>query len=491
MYKYGVYGQIGADIIQGVERASTVAVYFGTAPVNLLLDYSGKVNKPIRISNMNEARSLLGGQFSSSDKWSKYTLCEAIEAHFNNRIGNVGPIYVVNVLDPDTHKGEAETVQLTFTNKKATVTADDIILSTFAIEGKTLGTDYTLSYNTDSGVLTITDIGTTPMTSIQASYTPVDFDAIDETTVIGGKDTSGVTTGIAAIAQVYQTYNAVPTYLAAPGWSETPAVYNALVDASQLINDHWYAFVFADIPVTADTIDEAIEWKSTNGYTSGASKVFWPKVTDNGTIYHLSTLALVEKMRVDISHNNIPFETCANKPVPASGLYISAESAIVGYERPDANRLAAAGITTGIFWEGDWRVWGDHTAAFVDGGDYQAREIFDTNMLMLYYIVNSFQREWGDTIDQPMTVALRDTILNREQEKLDALVSVGALIGTPTVEIVDGSTSAEGTDRLLAGFEWQIATTVTPPLKSATMTVSYTDAGYAVLYEEEATGGEQ
>ena len=38
MYKYGVYGQIGADIIQGVERASTVAVYFGTAPVNLLLE---------------------------------------------------------------------------------------------------------------------------------------------------------------------------------------------------------------------------------------------------------------------------------------------------------------------------------------------------------------------------------------------------------------------------------------------------------------------
>ena len=97
--------------------------------------------------------------------------------------------------------------------------------------------------------------------------------------------------------------------------------------------------------------------------------------------------------------------------------------------------------------------------------------------------------EWGDTIDQPMTVALRDTILNREQAKLDALVAVGALIGSPTVEIVDGSTSAEGTDRLLAGFEWQIATTVTPPLKSATMTVSYTDAGYAVLYEEE--GGEE
>ena len=71
MYKYGVYGEIGADIINGVSRASTVAVYFGTAPVNLLQDYSGKVNEPIRISNMNEARQLLGGQFSSSDKWTK------------------------------------------------------------------------------------------------------------------------------------------------------------------------------------------------------------------------------------------------------------------------------------------------------------------------------------------------------------------------------------------------------------------------------------
>lgn len=489
MYKYGVYGEIGADIINGVSRASTVAVYFGTAPVNLLQDYSGKVNEPIRISNMNEARQLLGGQFSSSDKWTKYTLCEAIEAHFNNRIGNVGPIYVINVLDPATHQGEEETVQLTFANKKATVTADDIIISTFAIEGKVLGTDYTLSYDTGKGVLTVTDIGTTPMTSIQASYTPVDFDSIDADVVIGGKDTSGATTGIAALGKVYRKYNAVPTYLAAPGWTETPAVYNALVSASQLINDHWYAFVFADIPVTADTIDEAIEWKATNDYTSGASKVFWPKAEDNGTVYHLSTLALVEKMRVDISHNNVPFETCANKSIPASGLYISAGSAVVGFDRPDANLLAAAGITTGIFWEGDWRIWGDHTAAFVDGGSYQAREIFETNMLMLYYIVNSFQRDWGSTIDQPMTVALRDTILNREQAKLDALVAVGALIGSPTVEVVDGSTSAEGTDRLLAGFEWQIATTVTPPLKSATMTVSYTDAGYAVLYGEE--GGEE
>lgn len=485
-YKYGVYGQIGADIIQGVEKASVVAVYIGTAPVHLLADYKGKVNTPIRISNINEARALLGAQFSSSDKWGKYTLCEAVEAHFNNRIGNVGPIYVINVLDPATMQGEQEEVELTFANRRATIVADDIIVSTLVLTGKTLGTDYTLTYNDTTGTLTITDIGGTPMTTIQATYTPVDTDGVDADVIIGGKDSSGNETGIAAIAKVYRNYNAVPTYIAAPTWSETPSVYEALCSASQLINDHWFAFVFADIPVSAaDTIDEAIAWKATNDYTSGVSKVFWPKVQDNGTIYHISTLALAEKMRVDIANDNIPYEQCANKPIPATALYISASSPVVGYDRPDANKLCAAGITTGIFWEGDWRVWGDHTAAFVDGGSYQAREIFDTNIIMLNYIVNSFQREWGNTIDEPMTVALRDTILNREQEKLDALVSVGALIGAPTVELVD-TASAEGTDVLLAGFEWQIATTVTPPLKSATVTVSYTNAGYAVLYGDEA-----
>lgn len=487
-YKYGVYGNIGDDVVQSVSRASVVPVYFGTAPVNLLADYKNAVNTPVRIYNLNEAREKLG-HFADSSLWSKFTLCEAIEAHFNNEAGNIGPIYVVNVLDPDIHASAEVTEELTFVNRKATLAETDIIISTFVIDGKVLGTDYTLSYNSTKGVLTITDIGTTPMTTIDASFKRIDFEEITAETVIGGTDSNGLTTGIASLRQVYQNYNAIPTYLAAPGWSEDPTVYDALVAASQGINDHWRAFVFADIPTTnVANIAAAIKWKEDNGYISGYSKVFWPKVKSGSTtIYHLSTLALVEKIRCDINNNNIPFETCANKPISASGLYISDSSKLVGYDRPDANTLTAAGITTAIYWESNWRIWGDHTAAYADGGDYMAREIFDTNMLMIFYITNEFQREWGNTIDQPMTLALRDTILNREQEKLDALVSVGALIGTPTVELTSGQ-SSESSDVLLASFEWHISATITPPLKAATVTVSYTDAGFAVLYGDE--GGE-
>lgn len=479
-YKYGVYGSVGSDIVQNASKASVVLVYIGTAPVHLLSDYSQAVNTPIKISNLNQAKSLLG-HFSDSSLWADYTLCEAVEAHFNNPNGNVGPIYVINVLDPAVHTGEQQSVELVFANRKATITTTDIVLSTFAIADKVLGSDYMLSYNAASGVLTITDIGETPMTNETASYSTVDPQEVTADDIIGQVTADGQTKGLASLRLVYQLYGAVPTYIAAPGWSEIPEVYEAIVAASQGINDHWSAFVFADIPVDeAQTISAAIAWKEANGYTSGYSKVFWPKVKNNSAIYHLSTLALVEKIRCDLENNNIPFETCANKSIPVSGLYISESSKLLGYDRPDANTLTAAGITTAIYWESGWRIWGDHTAAYSYNGSYESREIFDTTIIMLFYIVNEFQREWGSTIDEPMTISLKDTILNREQEKLDALVSVGALIGTPTVEFVDDEES--DADMLLSYFRWNIAATVAPPLKAATVTVSYTDAGLKVLY---------
>ena len=97
--KYGVYGVIGNDIAQNASQAGMAPVYFGTAPVNLLSDPAGTVNVPVKISNLSDAQKKLG-HFSDSAKWGKYTLCEAVAAHLANKNGNVGPIYVINVLDP-------------------------------------------------------------------------------------------------------------------------------------------------------------------------------------------------------------------------------------------------------------------------------------------------------------------------------------------------------------------------------------------------------
>ena len=480
-YKYGVYGVIGNDIAQNASQAGMAPVYFGTAPVNLLSDLTGKVNVPVKISNLSDAQKKLG-HFSDSAKWGKYTLCEAVAAHFANKNGNVGPIYVINVLDPETHKKSNKTTKsLTFANKKATIEADDIILKSFAIDDKVLGTDYTIDYSFGTGILTITDKGEEAMTTVSASYDTVDTDVVTATTVIGEAKEDGSVSGIAALKLLYQTCNVIPTYLAAPGWSDKKEVYDALVAASQNINGHWCAFVYADIPVDANkTITAAKAWKAANGYTSGFSKVFWPMVKDGSTVYHLATLALVEKIRCDLANGDVPFETEGNKAIPVTGLYFGEGVNANGFDKSDANELTAAGISTAIYWESNWRMWGDHTAAYTYGGSHKAREIFDVNMLMLFYIANSFQKEWGTTIDKPMTLALRDTILNREQEKLDVLVAKGALIGTPSVEFLE--TNNETTDMMNGDFRWDISATITPPLKSATGVVSYTDAGFSAYF---------
>ena len=139
-YLHGAYGEITESKVQKTTQADVVAAYIGTAPVNLIRGYAAKdlVNMPIKLSNMSDAQNKLG--YASG--WDKFTLCEAFAEHFDNTVGNVGPIYVVNVLDPDTHrKAQATTKSLTFANYRCEFESDTIILDTFAIEDKVEGTD--------------------------------------------------------------------------------------------------------------------------------------------------------------------------------------------------------------------------------------------------------------------------------------------------------------------------------------------------------------
>lgn len=73
----------------------------------------------------------------------------------------------------------------------------------------------------------------------------------------------------------------------------------------------------------------------------------------------------------------------------------------------------------------------------------------------------------------------------REQEKLDGYVSMGALIGEPKILFLESENST--TDIMNGDFRWDINVTPTPPLKSASVYVAYTDAGFSVYYE----GGEE
>lgn len=490
-YLYGAYGHINNTVAQSAVQAGTTPVYIGTAPVNLVRNFGGAgiINEPVKLNNMIDAQKKLG----FAKDWGAFTLCEVVNAHFNNAIGNIGPIYVINVLDPATHrKSEATTKALTFAGGRAEFVSETIILDTLTIAGEYVeGVDYSVDYNFTKGAVIINSLDkNAPLTgTLNVTYSEIDDSKVKEADIVGGVTASGEYSGISAIALLYPEQFAVTNLIAAPGWSHMPAVYNAMVTASQKINGHWDAFVLADLPLVddktaaaVDTIEKAIEWKQENAFNSERSKVFWPQATDNfGKNYHLSTLAAVELMRADYSHNSVPMETCGNKAVPVIKQYFGANAVNRGFDQQAGKELTQKGISTVVAWAGEWVLWGDHTAAYTYGAEVDPRAIFDVSMRMLMHITNNFQREWSPKIDEPMTRALKDQIINREQEKLDGYVSMGALIGAPAIMFLESENNVE--DIMNGDFRWDIAVTPTPPLKSASVYVAYTDAGFSVYYE--------
>ena len=481
-YKHGAYGEITKSKAVAAAQADTVLVYVGTAPVHLISGYSsaGIINTPVRLRNMNEAKSLFG----YSDDWEKFTLCEAFAEHFDNSVANSGPIYVINVLDPDTHKG----TQVSLSNQDFTDgpvyinNGSNVVLDSVGITGKVKGTNFSVAYDAETDNVVITPITTLTATET-VTYYPINTTAVTATTIIGAVNADGTSTGLAAIKQFYTKYNAVPNLIAAPGWSDTPAVYTAMVAASQKINGHWEAFVIADIPVSSsvDTITKAKAWQTTNGYISERSKVCWPQKIDGaGRVFHLSTTCAATMLRVDLSHESVPMESPSNKEIMATGQYFGSGSSNPGYDQIEVNDLNEAGITSLCFWDGRWVLWGPHTAAYKYGTSMDPRGIFDVNFRMLEFITNGFQRRHGVEIDGPMTLGLKDSIINAEQEELDRLVGLGAIIGDPTVEFLESANS--NNDIMQGDFVFDIQFTNTPPFKSGTARVCYTDDGFAAYF---------
>jgi phage tail sheath protein FI len=554
-YKHGAYGEITQSKATAAALTDTVLVYVGLAPVNLIAGYSaaGVINTPVKLRNMNEVQAVVG----YSHNWNTFTLCEAFTEHFNNTIANSGPIYIINVLDPDIHRGtQISLSDQDFSAGYVYIKSDAAILDTVRVSGKVLGTDYSVSYDMTNGTVVIKAL-TSLSTTETVTYYPIDASTITEETIIGAVNADGSVSGMKAIKLLYTMFNAVPSLLACPGWSEKPEVYQAMCSTVQKINGHWDAFVVADIPIeeprsekniavtshvasfanpdmilstvkvfehgqtspstlgtdytlnytggtltvtlvsgsdiysataldieyaeAIDTIAKAIAWQSNNGYNSERSKVCWPQIMDgNGKKYHLSTVCAATMLQVDLGHESIPMESPSNKTIMATSQYFGSGSKNLGYDQDETNALNERGVTSACFWNGNWVLWGPHTAAFQYSSTMDARYIFDVNMRMLMFVTNGFQQRHGTEIDAPMTVAMKDTVVHAEQEELDRLVGLGAILGRPTVDFLETENSK--TNMLNGDFVWDISFTNTPPFKSGTVRVCYTSDGFAAYF---------
>ena len=521
-YKHGAYGIVGDTISNGVAEALTVPLYVGVAPVNLIRGYdaSAVINTPVYLSDLAGAKEKIG----YSKSWGDFTLSEVVAAHFNNTNGNIGPIYVINILDPTKHVDEHDyTVSLTFKNGVASFKTGDtisflnneeteettladaskVIFDTVALAGRS-SSEFDLSFNSSNETVYVSSTGDAITGTVVCTFNIVDTAAITTAEVIGGVTEEGVYTGIHAAELLYPKYNAIANLYCIPKYDAYEDVHTELINFIQGVNEHWYAMAFCDVPLnysynsaelTAYSISDAIAAKENLNMTSMYEKVFWPQAkTVSGDVYHLSVLAMVEQIRTDNSHEGIPMESVSNKGLPVAAQYFGETSSNQGFDQSKGNTLNAAGITTVVAWAGQYVCWGPHTAAFVAdestgnaNASVDAMAIFDVSVRMQEYILNSFQQDWGETVDEPINRGLAESILNGEQEKLDALVAVGALIGNPVVSFVESENS--DSDLMNGNFTWNFSDTPTPPAKSLTAKVSYTDAGFETYFGTE--GGEE
>ena len=487
-YKHGAYGVIQAVGSRVADESQGAIVYVGTAPVHNVEGGANNVNKPIVVNNIAEARKYFG----YSDEWDKYTLCEAMHVHLENK--GVGPLVFINVLNPATHRAsEAGTVSKTPENGRITIpAAQDIILDSVVVKSgntaKIKGTDYAIAYNIEKKTITISELtaGALGTSALTITYNTVDATAVTTADVIGASDGLGLNTGIFAIKNVYQLTGYIPAYLAAPGFSSVPAVHAAMYQNSVKVNGHWDVYMFVDLPIvngeTPLTLDTARTYKNGNGYTKENETVFFPLAQGtDGKIYHLSVLAAANFQELLLAQDGIPYKTASNTDCSLiENLYLGASNTGRIYDDSIINeKLNKNGIASAAYVGGRWAIWGCHSADY-DQENGDQINVAETNRMMLYYISNDFQHRRTPDVDKPMTANDLQTIIAEEQTRVDALLNIGAL----TRGVVTLNADAQARSDIMNGdYSFLFDITTTPLAKSLTAIVNWTDEGFVTYFE--------
>lgn len=490
-YLHGAYGRIEAVPLRVSATSQNAIVYIGTAPVHTISGGADNVNKPVIVENIADAKK----RFGYSDDFASYTLCEAMHAHLERN--GVGPLVLINVLDPAKHVAKTNASK-TMTPKNGRVTlaeAGSVVLDSLEVKAgsdvKKLGTDYTAAYDSTKRIITISELkkGALGTSALTITYSEVDVSAVTADDVIGSTDDEGVNTGVYAIKNVYQQTGVIPSFLLAPGFSSIPAVHAAMASVSQKINGHWDAYMFVDLPiVTSDgelTLSAASAWKEANGYNRENETVYFPMADGaDGHKYHLSVLAAANFQKLLLEQDGIPYRTASNTECAViSNLYLGENAKGRVYDDTTINEmLCKNGIASAAYVGGRWAIWGCHSADYNQSNADQIN-ISETNRMMMYYISNDFQHRRTPDVDKPMSSNDIASIAAEEQEKLDALIKIGALIyGEVELDMKLDDMS----DLMTGDYKFAFNLTTTPLAKSMTAVINWTADGFTTYFEETA-----
>ena len=159
------------------------------------------------------------------------------------------------------------------------------------------------------------------------------------------------------------------------------------------------------------------------------------------------------------------------------------EKVIAKIPRSSANELSADGICTVRRRGSVYVTWGDHTSAFAGGTVTDELARFENRIRMNAMLKNRWVMKYEPIIDSPLTLQMRNDIINAEQDYLNGLVATGALIGEPKCEFIAESNPID--DIVQGNFTWNITVTETNPLKYMLARIAFSVAGLTFYTTQE------
>ncbi|MBR8701159.1 hypothetical protein IX317_001843 [Fusobacterium sp. DD29] len=436
MFKHGISTRETPTSVSAIRAEGVVPFYVGTAPVNMG-DVSN-VNKVVLANTYKEAVEAFG----YVQDFENYTLCEAIDAHFS-KFG-VGPIVMVNVLDPGTHKKNVSSESHPLgANNTIIINKTGILKSSVKLDPQK---EFKSMFN-DKGelVIVITDSNLESTRNFNITYDYLDPSMITKTDIIGGIDGStGANKGLECIENVFPKTRLVPTLVLAPKWSTDTTVAAVMETKAKLINGHFKALALTDISSENKKYTDIPGIKEKTNLNSTYLATYYPKVALGDLQYHLSTQVACIIQKLSTESDGIPYQSPSNVNLKADRACLK-DGSDVFLAINQANYLNGQGIGTALNWIGGWRAWGNRTSCYPANMD--PKDNFISSRMMFNFLNNTLVTNFWNKVDKPTNLNLIKFFKDTINIWLNGLQAMGVLLGgriefreedNPLTSLLDG-----------------------------------------------------
>lgn len=422
----------GAKQVRVVKSA--VIGLIGTAPIHDLVSADQKLNLPVQIlSDLDAAK--YGGTHRTG-----YTLPKAFDAIFDQEIDGkgAGPVVMINVFDPATHKDSVAAEVQTLAGTPATLTLDnpDVLPGTVVVKDSSdettyvAGTDYTIDLV--SGVITRVSDGSIGATeTLHITYDYADPSAVVASDIIGQTEVDGSRSGLQAFLDVFQLFGYDPKLIIAPGFADQSAVSTEMI----VIANQTRGLALIPAPV-GTSFDAAIAGRGSAGTinfntSSRRAYLLYPMVK----VYDLDAEAeVLEDLSARaagifsaVDYANGYWYSPSNHEIQGITGVETTLTARVNDPTCQVNLLNEQGITTvfNSFGTGR-RLWGNRNAAYPSES---GPETFVSVTRTADVIEESIEYFTLQFLDKPVSQPLIDAITESVNAFLRTLYGRGAILG--------------------------------------------------------------